>query len=136
MNNVRFVGAAVSAAIAGVVLLVCLAIGAFASQIGIACFLVAIPLGWLIAPQAARRGGRAVAVAALVFAVIAVPIGDVLVAVLISRQGGAATSAADAAGGLATLGLIALGLPMFVIAFSLALLWATIVQASVRPELE
>jgi hypothetical protein len=133
MSNARLVGAAVAAAIAAAVPFVGLAGGRLASQIGLACLVVAVPLGWLIAPQAARRGGRAVAIAGFLFAIMAVPIGSVLVAILISRAQGAAPASATEVGSLATFGLIVLGLPMFVIAFSLAVLWAIIVQIVVRP---
>jgi hypothetical protein len=121
---VRIVGAATAAAISAVVFALGLLAGGLMASIGLAGLILALPMGWWLAPRAAQPGGRAVGVAALVFAGIATTLGAAIVAILRSGGDSAAT------GSLLTFGLVALGLPMFAVLLALSLLWATIVRAA------
>jgi hypothetical protein len=102
-------------------------------SIAIAMAPLAALLGWLLAEHAARPGWRAGVASAVGFALAAVVLGAFAVAALVQLAGGSGPGEVVAGTILFRfLGLGLLGLPVFLLAFPMALIWVVAVRVGIR----
>lgn len=85
-------------------------------------------MGWLLAPRAVIPGWRSALGTASVFALVCVVLGSFLAASLVSIPGETGSSTSRVLN-MAMFGLVLLGLPMFAVVVTVAIVWVAAVRA-------